>query len=319
MLTNTARSVSSPEPTSPRTSSTNMFPNEMAIPIQNQNRSPSAFSLNSDIHAPMQSIFSKAPAPSFNQPAAPTSKTSMLHVSTERDQSDGCIAIPVKHIPIAISPSTSEGLKSPSVLQNVNKNPFQLAVSKPNSEHMQMPNLFDDFGAVKDPETSILSMRKRFEEAKQRMALSMPAREGGVRPNSFTSMGRSLFDRDSDRMSSSPWGDDPSAFLLEQFRRRNKRRNEIPSAPHPELTPEQKQHISDRSSGMQPGAPLRRMLPGGSVAERVLMFEKSPSAFGLDPVQVRSLPQRKEPTLTGTVITPWRSQIQDQLNKAQVS
>merc|ERR1719402_832337 len=182
-----------------------------------------------------------------------------------------------------------------------------------------MPNLFDDFGAVKDPETSILSMRKRFEEAKQRMALSMPAREGGVRPNSFTSMGRSLFDRDSDRMSSSPWGDDPSAFLLEQFRRRNKRRNEIPSAPHPELTPEQKQHISDRSSGMQPGAPLRRMLPGGSVAERVLMFEKSPSAFGLDPVQVRSMPQRKEPTLTGTVITPWRSQIHDQLNKAQTS
>ena len=220
MLTNTARSVSSPEPTSPRTSSTNMFPNEMAIPIQNQNRTPSAFSLNSDIHAPMQSIFSKAPgSPSFPQPAAPASKTSMLHVATERDQSDGCIPIPVKHIPIAISPSTSEGLKSPSVLQNVNKNPFQLAVSKPNSEHMQMPNLFDDFGAVKDPETSILSMRKRFEEAKQRMALSMPAREGGVRPNSFTSMGRSLFDRDSDRMSSSPWGDDPSAFLLEQFRR----------------------------------------------------------------------------------------------------
>lgn len=318
MLTNTARSVSSPEPTSPRTSSTNMFPNEMAIPIQNQNRTASAFSLNSDIHAPMQSIFSKAPSPSFNHNAAPNSKTSLLQVQTERDQTDG-IPIPVKHIPIAISLSTSEGLKSPSVLQNVNKNPFPLAVSKPNSEHMQMPNLFDDFGAVKDPETSILSMRKRFEEAKQRMALSLPAREGGVRPNSFTSMGRSLFDRDSDRMSLSPWGDDPSAFLLEQFRRRNKRRMEIPSAPHPELTAEQKQHISERSSGMQPGAPMRRMLPGGSVAERVLMFEKSPSAFGLDPVQVRNMPQRKEPTLTGTAITPWRSQMHDQLNKTQIT
>jgi len=318
MLTNTARSVSSPEPTSPRTSSTNMFPNEMAIPIQSQNRTASAFSLNSDIHAPMQSIFSKAPSPSCNPNAAPNSKTSLLQVSTERDHTDG-IPIPVKHIPIAISPSTSEGLKSPSVLQNVNKNPFQLAVSKPNSEHMQMPNLFDDFGAVKDPETSILSMRKRFEEAKQRMALSLPSREGGVRPNSFTSMGRSLFDRDSDRMSSSPWGDDPSAFLLEQFRRRNKRRMEIPSAPHPELTAEQKQHISERSSGMVPGAPMsRRMLPGGSVAERVLMFEKSPSAFGLDPVAVRNMPQRKEPTLTGTAITPWRSQVQDQLNKSQI-
>ena len=40
------------------------------------------------------------------------------------------------------------------------------------------------------------------------MALSLPAREGGVRPNSFGNMGKSLFD--------SPWGDDPSSFLLEQ-------------------------------------------------------------------------------------------------------
>merc|ERR1712106_1241289 len=103
MLTNTARSVSSPEPTSPRTPSTNMFPNEMSIPIQSQNRTASAFSLNSDIHAPMQSIFSKAPSPSFNHNAVPISKTSLLQVSTERDHTDG-IPIPVKHIPIAISP-----------------------------------------------------------------------------------------------------------------------------------------------------------------------------------------------------------------------
>merc|ERR1719245_519445 len=151
-------------------------------------------------------------------------------------------------------------------------------------------------------------MRRKFEEAKQRMALSLPAREGGVRPNSFGSMGKSIFD--------SPWGDDPSSFLLEQFRRRNKRRMEMPSAPHPELTPEQKQHISDRST------PLRRMYPGGrpggSVAERVLMFEKSPSAFGVEPIQVR-VPQRREPQLSGTVITPWRSSLQEQANKLQTS
>ena len=95
----------------------------------------------------------------------------------------------------------------------------------------------------------------------------------------------------------------------------------MPSAPHPELTPEQKQHISDRTSGMmQPGAPLRRMYPnrpGGSVAERVLMFEKSPSAFGVEPVQVR-VPQRREPQLSGTVITPWKSSLHDQANKLQV-
>merc|ERR1719410_2859014 len=232
------------------------------------------------------------------------SKTSPLHIQTaDRDEKDGSIPIPVKHIPINKAPPSSSdtGLKSPSVLQNANKNAFPLAVSKTNSDqgqHTPMPNLFNEFGQVND--AKFVEMRRRFDEAKQRMALSLPAREGGVRPNSFGSMGKSSFE--------SPWADDPSAFLLEQFRRRNKRRMEMPSAPHPELTPEQKQHISERThSGLMPaGAPLRRMLPGGSVAERVLMFEKSPSAFGVEPAQVR-VPQRREPQLTGTVITPWRS------------
>jgi len=200
------------------------------------------------------------------------------------------------------------------VLQNANKNPFQMSVQqKPSDQQTPMPNLFNQFGDFRDPEARILEMRRRFEEAKQRMALSLPAREGGVRPNSFGSMGKSSLE--------SPWADDPSAFLLEQFRRRNKRRMEMPSAPHPELTPEQKQHISDRTnSGLMPaGAPLRRMLPGGSVAERVLMFEKSPSAFGVEPAQVRGVPQRREPQLTGTVITPWRSSLQDLGSKLQTS
>merc|ERR1719384_1433991 len=93
---------------------------------------------------------------------------------------------------------------------------------------------------------------------------------------------------------------------------------EMPSAPHPELTPEQKQHISERTnSGLMPaGAPLRRMLPGGSVAERVLMFEKSPSAFGVEPVQVR-VPQRREPQLSGTVITPWKPSLETASSRAQ--
>jgi len=265
----------------------------------------------------MQSMFSSSPrtgssAAFSNFNNGTNSKTSPLHIqTTDRDEKDGSIPIPVKHIPINKAPPSSSdtGLKSPSVLQNANKNAFPLAVSKTNSDqgqHSPMPNLFDESGFVND--AKFLEMRRRFEEAKQRMALSLPAREGGVRPNSFGSMGKSIFD--------SPWGEDPSSFLLEQFRRRNKRRMEMPSAPHPELTPEQKQHISDRTT------PLRRMYsggrPGGSVAERVLMFEKSPSAFGVEPVQVR-VPQRREPQLSGTVITPWRSSLQEQANKSQTS
>jgi len=274
----------------------------------------------SDIHSPMQSMFSpRSSSANFNNfNSGSNSKTSPLHIQTDKnDITDGSIPIPVKHIPIAKAPSSSDGLKSPSVLQNVSKNSFPSASlkAKNSDQHSPMPNLFDEFGSVND--AKFLEMRRRFEEAKQRMALSLPAREGGVRPNSFGSMGKSSF------FDSSPWGDDPSSFLLEQFRRRNKRRMEMPSAPHPELTPEQKQHISDRTSGMlQPGTPLRRMYPGsrpgGSVAERVLMFEKSPSAFGVEPVQVR-VPQRREPQLSGTVITPWKSSLHDQANKLQTS
>ena len=84
----------------------------------------------------------------------------------------------------------------------------------------------------------------------------------------------------------------------------------MPAAPHPELTAQQKQHISDRTDAT-PGSGIqqlpRRLLPNGSVAERVLMFEKSPSMFG----EVRVPPQRKEPTLTGTSITPWRAGVQE--------
>ena len=335
MMTNMASPSPPSDPqTSPRS------PTSMFNQSESTNRVAVGFLQSSDIHAPMQSIFGKnSPKPSPSSPlqvhtaASPQSpsrpagslqnlpaKTSPLHIQTAKTEDS--IPIPVKHIPIAISqnpnpaPQTSQpahGLKSPSVLQHVNnvapKSPFQFP-NRPAGEGMEkMPNFFDEFGAPKDPETSIMQMRKRMEEAKQRMALSLPAREGGVRPNSFTAMGsRNLFD-------GSPWGDDPSAFLLEQFRRRNKRRMEVPAAPHPELTPQQKQHISDRSEQGMSGSMSsiqqlpRRLLPNGSVAERVLMFEKSPSMFG----DVRVPPQRKEPQLTGTSITstPWRASAQD--------
>ena len=342
MLTNSIRAVNSSDPMSPNPSNVNMFPSDIIIPM-----SGTSSTLNDFIHSPMQSIFSKdngrmspsiqspmiqslsqkspmiqspvihsqmIQSPGFKSPSSPSShiqkspSVQSPNLKSFFDQPDS-IPIPVK---VISSPSSSQGLKSPSVLQNVHKTPFQFPLEKPVIDHEPMPNLFDQFGTVKDPDENILAMRRRFEEAKQRMALSLPAREGGLRPNSL--IARSMFDSDK----FSPWNDDASSFLLEQLRRRNKRRMETPAAPHPELTPQQKQHIFERSSTpstLQPGAPMRRMLPGGSVAERVLMFEKSPSLFGLDPGQTRVLPVRREPTLTGTALTPWRSQTHENQNK----
>ena len=172
-----------------------------------------------DIHAPLQSLFHSAPrspASSLNFNNGPASKTSPLHIQTEREASSstdsaGGIPIPVKHIPIAKAPSSGSeagagGLKSPGVLQNAAAGHPLAAAAGPGDQHAPMPNLFNEFGSVSD--ARFLEMRRKFEEAKQRMALSLPAREGGVRPNSFGNMGKSLFD--------SPWGDDPSSFLLEQ-------------------------------------------------------------------------------------------------------
>ncbi len=90
--------------------------------------------------------------------------------------------------------------------------------------------------------------------------------------------------------------------MLEQLRRRTARRS-TPVAPHPELTPQQRQHIIERSNstGSMPsmmmsnalnyssqGFPMRRFLGGGSVAERVLAFERSPAAFGIGQQQAPS-------------------------------
>ena len=370
MMTNMASpSPPSDSHSSPR-SPTSMFNQSEAT-----NRVAVGFLQSSDIHAPMQSIFGPGPKPTPSTPLQvatspqrpappllqpPGSKTSPLLIQTSKEPGES-IPIPVKHIPIAITnsstPSQAHGLKSAALLQNVNKDknfyqpinnkspmhiedsspfqraetspsqraetspfqsspfqrgetspfqreeksPFQLPSRPPGEGMEKMSNFFDEFGSPRDPETAVLQMRKRMEEAKQRMALSLPAREGGIRPNSFSAMGSgSLFER-------SPWGEDPSAFLLEQFRRRNKRRMEPPGAPHPELTPQQKQHISDRTEPASQQLP-RRLLPNGSVAERVLMFEKSPSVFG----EVRGPAQRREPSLTGTSLSPasaWRPEI----------
>jgi hypothetical protein len=268
------------------------------------------------------------------EPYFPATTLSLTNKS--KDVTDS-LPIPVKIVP---SPNSSHGLKSPSVLQHVNNNnnningsgagsnnttpinkpanPFQFPiVSKPvatsDEHHSPMPNLFDSLGRVKDADNDITGMRQRFEEAKQRMALSLPAREGGLRPNSL--LARSMFD---DGKFNNSWSDDGS-FLLDQLRRRHKRRMETPSAPHPELTPQQKQHISERTAtaaAIPPGSQLltggmparRGMHPGGSVAERVLLFEKSPSVIGMEPGQTRIVPIRREPTCSGTALTPWRSQ-----------
>ena len=124
-------------------------------------------------------------------------------------------------------------------------------------------------------------------------------------------------------------GPDDAGILLEQLRRRSARKSAPPGAPHPELTPQQKQHIIERSSSgltspnamsyTSQGFPLRRFLSGGSVAERVMIFERCP-VFNQEPGGGASPAPRlgenralldkgvnKEPPSTMTSSTTWRS------------
>lgn len=99
-----------------------------------------------------------------------------------------------------------------------------------------------------------------------------------------------------------------------------KSRGDLDAVPHPELTVQQKQHIRDRgtaaamaASAAGPAAlgtnPIRPFLTRGSVAERVLIFEKCPPSEVLNPL----MEKRKAPP----VITTWRSGNEVQ-NKTQV-
>ena len=87
----------------------------------------------------------------------------------------------------------------------------------------------------------------------------------------------------------------------------NSPRPRIEQVPHPELTTQQKQHIRAAAATGTGNNPIRPFLTRGSVAERVLIFEKCPSELLLDKRGPRQ-----------PAINTWRTG-HDVQNKAQVS
>ena len=260
---------------------------------------------------------------------------------------------------------SSNNLRSPRVLQNMtsstnnvpsssapspqigsanNHNPKQLQppIRQTSLEfNLQPPNL----SSLHDQH--IDSMRHKFEEAKQRMNLLHQRVRSGSDTNLLSSSRptggglnmRSPFDAgDPFDVDAVDGGfDDPSnhsSYLFDQFRRRVARsKRETPSAPHPELTPQQRQHIFERTSStssLLPGgaasvlnaasAPNRRFA-GGSVADRVLMFERSPFAMDGRSLSAGNLLEKKKESN----VPNWKSNqgnthaVLDAQQKAQVS
>ena len=192
-------------------------------------------------------------------------------------------------------------------------------------------------------------MQRKFEEAKQRMNLLHQRVRSGSPGDPATSGAGGLLSTARPHLigikspfDSDPFGDDidgmasddssnHSSYLFDQFRRRVARsKRETPSAPHPELTPQQRQHIFERTSstGSLPGgnsllsavsAPNRRFLSGGSVADRVLMFERSPFALGEGrSLSTGNLLDKKKELGAATAVPNWKSSQYEAQQKAQV-
>ena len=180
-------------------------------------------------------------------------------------------------------------------------------------------------------------MRQKFEEAKQRMNLLHERVRTGSDSGLITSRPpglslRSPFDGgdpfDVDSVDGGLASDDSSnhsSYLFDQFRRRVARsKRETPSAPHPELTPQQRQHIIERTSSTgslfplnAASAPNRRFPSGGSVADRVLMFERSPFAVEGRSLSTGNLAEKKKEGISN--VPNWKSSQYDAQQKAQVS
>lgn len=113
-------------------------------------------------------------------------------------------------------------------------------------------------------------------------------------------MARSRFENGSAALTDSMWrgglgiqADEVSSTLPELFRRKQRKQRKagspepmvagsISSLPHPELTDQQKAHIRERSQSPtagynSAGVAIRPFLTQGSVAERVLIFERAPA------------------------------------------
>jgi len=235
------------------------------------------------------------------------------------------IQIPVQHIPAVVDKTSAAsgggGLRSPMVLQTL-KSPTDGggSLARPIVEDsggggVPFPGFSKDIQSMHD--AHIESMKQKFEDAKKRMNLMQQRVRSGSPIESLRTRGQDSggggggvdafdsFDAIDALSNASGDGDasSHSSYLFDQFRRKVARsKRETPLAPHPELTPQQRQHIQARSSaaaavsagqtgggplavaGMGGGAaivggPMRRFNTGGSVAERVMIFERCP-VFG---------------------------------------
>ena len=160
------------------------------------------------------------------------------------------------------------------------------------------------------------TMKRRFEEAKERIN-AMHQRAASGQPFSF--------------MSPNPmeatFGDE-----VDFFNRIRRPQRPLVAPPHPELTPQQKQHISERTGNLENSSAQGFQYPaakrfGGSVAERVMIFERCPiaalndSSKGINEKRVNTAAPATAAAVTpnnSATVPPWKNLQQEGMGKVQV-
>ena len=157
------------------------------------------------------------------------------------------------------------------------------------------------------------TMKRRFEEAKERIN-AMHQRAASGQPFSF--------------MSPNPmeatFGDE-----VDFFNRIRRPQRPLVAPPHPELAPQQKQHISERTGNLENSSAQGFQYPaakrfGGSVAERVMIFERCPIALNDSSISKEARMNEKRVNTAAAVTPnnsapPWKNLQQEGMGKVQVS
>ena len=288
---NKRNNVRSPSPTSSTTSST--FSSRGVSPLRSpgmlagsngpappERRLMDAFPTNASI---MNSVHTKMP-PMFNNQREPTSPL----VPNSAGSGAPVIRIPVQHVKTEEPPvyqPPAPPLATPA------RRPPELTLRTP--AMLQQQNSMTNLHAQ-----HVEQMKKRFEEAKERIS-AMQARAASGMPAFLNS----------------PPVDFTGADEVDFFNRLRRRDRPLLGPPHPELTPQQKAHISERGTSENGQAIGQNVAPpkrfGGSVADRVMLFERCP-IVNSELKDNRLATTEKRPTTNS--VPPWRNIQQPQVS-----
>ena len=255
---------------------------------------PTNASIMNSVHTKMPPMFART-----NEPLQPLQTNQNQHSSAPVSSSAPVIRIPVHHV-------KDEDLGSRTAISN--RRPPELTLRTPAMLQSSQQNSMTNLHAQQ-----VEQMKKRFDEAKDRIS-AMQARAASGMPAFLHSPPVDGFA-----------GADEVDFF-NRLRLKN-RAGHMPSLlgqiPHPELTAQQKAHISERTGENGLTAVANNVAPpkrfGGSVADRVMLFERCPTSVNNESKDTRLVENKRSSGLlnnTVPTVPPWRNlQLQPQVSK----